>query len=70
VWWGFALSALGSGTAAWPTLIGPLLITFILTRVTVPMLERHFLKRHPEAYQSSITTTNYFIPKIPHTNKY
>lgn len=65
VWWGFAGIALSTSWAAWPVLVGPLLITVILTRVTGPMLESHFLKQYPEAYRAYMRRTNYFIPGPP-----
>lgn len=61
VWWGIALcaSVLPFGYLAF---ISPLLITFIVTKVTGPMLENVFLKRNPEEYRQYMKETNYFIP--------
>jgi steroid 5-alpha reductase family enzyme len=45
--------------------ISPLLILYIVTRVTGPMLERVFLERYPEAYRVYMVKTSYFIPWLP-----
>jgi len=61
IWFGLAL-------IAWPlpygylALISPFLITYIVTKVTGPMLERIFIEKYPEAYGEYMRTTSYFIP--------
>lgn len=64
VWWGLAIMVLPLpfGSLA---LISPLLITYIVTKVTGPMLENIFLEKFPEKYQHYIHTTSYFIPWFP-----
>ncbi|MFM2424204.1 MAG: hypothetical protein RLZZ70_595, partial [Candidatus Parcubacteria bacterium] len=42
----------------------PLLITYIVTKVTGPMLERIFLEKYPEAYTTYMATTSYIVPWI------
>ena len=60
VWWGFYAFALGSG--AWWTIIGPLLITWLLLKFSgVVMLEATIVERRP-AYRDYIARTNAFIP--------
>ena len=60
VWWGFWLIALASG-AAW-TVISPLLITFLLLRVSgVAMMEKNMADRRP-AYRDYIARTSAFVP--------
>jgi steroid 5-alpha reductase family enzyme len=60
VWWGFYLLALGAG--AWWTIIGPVLMSFLLLRVSgVTLLERHIGKRRP-AYDDYVRRTNAFFP--------
>jgi len=60
VWWGFYLLALTSG--GWWTIVGPLVMTGLLLRVSgVALLERDIAKRRPE-YQRYILQTNAFIP--------
>jgi steroid 5-alpha reductase family enzyme len=64
IWWGFFVAALGVSLTAWPTIIGPLVITYILTKVTGPMLENYFLDRYPDEYQAYMDSTPYFIPRF------
>ncbi len=60
VWWGFYLIALAAG--AWWTIPGPLLISFLLLRVSgVRLLEKDIGKRRPE-YADYIRQTNAFFP--------
>lgn len=61
VWWGLAIMVLPL-PFGWIAIISPLLITYIVAKVTGPMLEEAFLERYPEAYQHYIATTSYFIP--------
>jgi steroid 5-alpha reductase family enzyme len=62
VWWGFALMAISA--EGWFTLIAPLVITYILVRVTGPMLERIFIQKYPEAYQAYMERVpNMLIPR-------
>lgn len=64
VWWGLAIMVLPL-PFGYLALISPLLITYIVTMVTGPMLEDIFLKKYPEAYQQYIDTTSYIIPWFP-----
>jgi steroid 5-alpha reductase family enzyme len=64
VWWGLAIMVLPL-PFGWLALISPLLITFIVTKVTGPMLENIFLERYPDAYREYMRTTNYFVPGPP-----
>jgi len=45
-------------------LISPLVITYIVTKVTGPMLENIFLQKYPSEYRAYMATTNYFIPNF------
>lgn len=65
VWWGLSLIVLSNGLSVWFVLISPLLITYILTKVTGPMLENIFLEKYPDAYRAYMRSTNYFIPGRP-----
>ena len=66
LWWGIFLISLTIGKI-WISIISPLLITYLLTRVSgVPMLEKKY-KDNPE-YQNYVTTTNAFIPWFPRKN--
>jgi steroid 5-alpha reductase family enzyme len=63
VWWGFYLIALSAG--AWWSFIGPLLMSYLLLKVSgVRLLERDIGKRRPE-YAEYIRRTNAFFPGPP-----
>ncbi|MGI9221027.1 MAG: DUF1295 domain-containing protein [Woeseiaceae bacterium] len=60
IWWSFYLFAASSG--AWWSIIAPLLMTFLLLKVSgVAMLERTIVDRRPE-YAEYIQQTNAFFP--------
>jgi steroid 5-alpha reductase family enzyme len=61
IWWGLAIMVLPL-PYGWLAIISPLTITYIVTRITGPMLETAFLERYTEQYQHYIDTTSYFIP--------
>lgn len=64
LWWGFYLLALGAGAPVW-IVVSPLLITFLLLKVSgVPLLERDMADRRP-AYRNYIARTSAFIPRPP-----
>jgi steroid 5-alpha reductase family enzyme len=64
VWWAFFLIALATPHGAW-TLISPLLMTFMLMRVSgVALLERKLVKTRPE-YEAYRRQTNAFVPWFP-----
>ncbi len=64
IWWGLAITVLplSFGNLG---LISPLVITYIVTKVTGPMLENIFLQKYPTEYQAYMRTTNYFFPLPP-----
>ena len=63
IWWGVYLFALPVG--GWWTIVGPILLTFLLLKFSgVTLLEEHIVKRRP-AYQDYIARTNAFIPGSP-----
>lgn len=66
IWWGLAIMVLPL-PYGWLAIASPLLITFIVTRVTGPMLEEIFLQKYPEEYQAYMKKTSYFIPLPPRT---
>ena len=62
-WWGFWLLAFANG--AWWTFFSPLLMTFLLIKVSgVAMLERTLTKSKP-GYEEYITKTSAFFPWVP-----
>lgn len=63
VWWGFYLIALAGG--AWWSIIGPILMSVLLLRVSgVALLEKDITDRRP-AYRDYIERTNAFFPGPP-----
>lgn len=64
IWWGLAIIVLPL-PLGFLGIMSPLLITYIVTKVTGPMLENIFLEKYPAEYQAYINTTNYFIPGPP-----
>ncbi len=66
IWWGIAIIALPL-PFGWLALLSPLTITYIVTRVTGPMLEKIFLERYPAEYTAYMKETSYFIPRPPKT---
>jgi len=63
-WWGIFIVGLAAG-APWWTVIGPLFLSFTLTRWSgAPMLE-HALKKHRPGYEDYIRRTSGFFPLPP-----
>lgn len=64
-WWGFGL--IGLATGAWWSLVGPLVMTVLLLRVSgVSLLERHMAKTRPD-YDAYKERTSAFVPMPPKT---
>ncbi len=62
-WWGFYLFGLAAG--GWWAIVGPLLMSFLLLRVSgVALLERDISERRPE-YRDYMLRTNAFFPGAP-----
>lgn len=63
LWWGYYLLAVSAG--GWWTIASPLIMSFLLLRVSgVSLLEKDISERRP-AYQEYIERTNAFIPGPP-----
>lgn len=63
VWWGFACLAFGAG--AWWAVVSPLLMTWLLLRVSgVALLEQSIGQRRP-AYADYVSRTSAFVPWPP-----
>ena len=63
IWWGFYFIALSAG--AWWTVFAPLLMTYLLLRVSgVSLLEKDISDRRPD-YHDYIKRTNAFFPGRP-----
>lgn len=61
VWWGQAIMVI-TLPLGWIGLIGPLVITAVLVKISGPMIEKQFLERYPEEYRQYMATTNFLIP--------
>jgi steroid 5-alpha reductase family enzyme len=63
IWWGFYLIALSAG--AWWSFVGPLVMSFMLMRVSgVTLLEKDIGERRP-GYAEYVRRTNAFFPGPP-----
>jgi steroid 5-alpha reductase family enzyme len=64
VWWGLWLVALAAG-APWWTVVGPIVMTVLLRRVSgVTLLERSLVQRRP-GYEEYVRRTSPFVPRPP-----
>lgn len=64
VWWGFFAIAAATPAGPW-TIVSPLLMTFLLLRVSgVALLERSLVRTRPE-YRDYIERTSAFFPRPP-----
>ncbi len=64
IWWGLAVMVLPL-PFGWIALISPLTITYIVTVITGPMLEKIFLTHYGDEYREYMRKTSYFIPLPP-----
>ncbi len=64
VWWGLAIIVLPL-PYGYLALLSPILITFIVVKVTGPMLEKIFLAKYGPSYEKYMETTSYMIPLPP-----
>lgn len=60
-WWGIGLFGLGADPLYWWTLSGAVIITALFLFVSLPMMDRHMLKRYP-AYQERVKSVSGFLP--------
>jgi steroid 5-alpha reductase family enzyme len=60
VWWGFYLFALGSG--AWWSVVGPIVMSVLLMRVSGAALLEKKLTKAREGYEEYVRPTNGFFP--------
>ena len=64
IWWGLAIIALPL-PFGYLAILSPILITYIVTKVTGPMLEKIFIEKYGEEYRAYMKKTSYFIPLPP-----
>ncbi len=60
-WWGLWLFGLSAAPARWWTVVGPIAITALFLFVSIPMMDRRMLARHP-GYASHLSARSAFIP--------
>jgi steroid 5-alpha reductase family enzyme len=60
-WWGMGLFGLAANPGAWWILSGAVVITALFLFISIPMMDRHMLKRYP-AYQDRIRSVSGFFP--------
>jgi len=64
-WWGIYLVAAETGLPGALTIVGPILLTFLLTRVSgVPTTEGSMRRKRPD-YEAYVARTSGFIPMPP-----
>jgi len=63
-WWGLWLFGLAGDPSRWWTVVGPLGITALFLGISVPMMDRRMLARHPH-YAAHIGRRSAFLPWIP-----
>jgi len=63
-WWGFFIIAAGT-TDGWITVFSPLIMTFLLVRVSGAALLEIGLKKRKPGYQEYIKGTSGFVPWLP-----
>ena len=65
VWWGIFVVAAGAGGWAWVGVIGPIVMTTLLRRVSgVTLLEKDMAERRP-GYTDYVRRTSPFLPRPP-----
>jgi len=63
-WWGLCLFALSADLAYWWAIIGPVCITMLFLFVSIPMMDRHLLKKKP-TYAETMKSVSALIPWFP-----
>jgi len=63
-WWGLWLFGLAGDPSQWWTVVGPLGITALFLGISVPMMDRRMLARHPH-YAAHIGRRSAFLPWLP-----
>lgn len=64
IWWGLAIMVLPL-PYGFLAIMSPLTITYIVTRITGPMLEKIFISKYGDTYKVYMRKTSYFIPLPP-----
>jgi len=67
LWWGIWLMQMGSAPQYWVTVIGPVLMTLLFVFISIPMMEKHVIKKRPDYvdYKKSVPMLVPGIKKRP-----
>jgi steroid 5-alpha reductase family enzyme len=60
-WWGMGIFGLAANPAYWSTMSGAVLISALFLFVSIPMMDKHMIKRYP-SYPERIKTVSGFFP--------
>jgi steroid 5-alpha reductase family enzyme len=60
-WWGLYFFGLSANPAWWWTIVGPVFVTILFLTVSVPMMDRRMLARHP-GYADIMATRSALVP--------
>jgi steroid 5-alpha reductase family enzyme len=60
-WWGIGLFGIGAGASWWWSLCGATVITALFLFISIPLMDRHMLKRYP-AYTERMKAVPGFFP--------
>ena len=63
-WWGLWLFGLAANPGWWWTIVGPVAVTGLFLGVSIPMMDRRLLARHP-GYAEVIAARSSFLPLPP-----
>jgi steroid 5-alpha reductase family enzyme len=63
-WWGLWLFGLAASPSWWWTIVGPVAVTALFLGVSIPMMDRRLLSRHP-GYAGLIGARSAFVPLPP-----
>ena len=67
-WWGLWLFGLAGDPSRWWTIAGPAAITALFLSISVPMMDKRMLSRHP-GYAAHMGRRSAFLPWIPRQAK-
>jgi len=62
-WWGLWLFGMAGDPTRWWTVVGPLGITALFLGISVPMMDRRMVSRHPE-YAAHMQRRSAFVPWV------
>jgi steroid 5-alpha reductase family enzyme len=63
-WWGLWLFGLAADPSRWWTVVGPAGITALFLGISVPMMDKRMVSRHP-GYAEHISQRSGFVPWLP-----